>query len=69
MVRFESGKCGAKPHFQLGHQVAALQVFFQETILLKTMARVLIEEKRMRYGNDERMRYGVDDAQNGDNVP
>jgi len=24
-VRFESGKCGAKPHFQLGHQVAALQ--------------------------------------------
>ena len=46
-----------------------LSRFFQETILLKTMARVLIEEKRMRYGNDERMRYGVNDAQNGDNVP
>ena len=48
--------------------MAALQVF-QETILLKTVAMVLIEEKRMRYGNDERMRYGVNDAQNGDNVP
>ena len=49
--------------------MAALQVF-QETILLKTMARVLIEEKRIRYGHYvyERMKYGVDDAQNGDSV-
>ena len=28
LVRFENVKCGPKPHFQLGHQVAALQVFF-----------------------------------------
>ena len=28
LVRFESVKCGPKPHFELGHQVAALQVFF-----------------------------------------